>query len=89
MSDDRLRTESKPHWEKPAVVAKIDQVFVMRFWQELGLENPADPNRWRVLIKQVKHEGSRRQFHAVGIEKAFDIVRGIVMSEAETGGDKP
>ena len=68
------------------MLAKIDQVFVVRFWQELGLENPADPDRWRVRIG---HVNSQRQFHAVGIEKAFEIVRGILMSENDAKGDTP
>src|SRR3954468_23933124 len=52
--------------------AKIDQVFIMRFWQELGSENTADPDRWRVQIRLVN---SRRHLYAVGLENAFDVVR--------------
>jgi hypothetical protein len=50
----------------------------MRFWQEFGSENTADPNRWRVRIR---HVNSREELHAVGLENAFSIVRNTLISE--------
>ena len=63
--------------------AKLDQVFVMRFWQEFGSENTADPNRWRVRIR---HVNSRQQLYAVGLEKAFSIVRNTLNTENGSNG---
>ena len=53
----------------------------MRFWQELGLQNTADPNGWRVRIR---HVNSRQQSYAVGLEQAFSIVRAILTAENGT-----
>jgi hypothetical protein len=55
----------------------------MRFWQEYGSENPADPDRWRVRIR---HMNSERQLHAVGLEKAFSIIRSTLMAENGSNG---
>lgn len=67
--------------------AHLDQVFVMRFWQEFDSKGTAEPNRWRVRIR---HVNSRRQSHAVGLEQAFRIVRNTLMAEnASDGKEKP
>lgn len=62
---------------------KVDQVFVMRFWQEFGCENAADSNRWRVRIR---HVNSRQQLYAVGLEAAFSIVRSTLTTENGSNG---
>lgn len=61
----------------------LDQVFVMRFWQEFDSEGTAEPNGWRVRIR---HVNSRRQSHAVGLEQAFRIVRNTLMTETASDG---
>jgi hypothetical protein len=66
-----------------ALGAKVDQVFVMRFWHELGSETTADPDRWRVGIR---HVNSRKQLYAVGLEKAFRIVRETLIAENDSKG---
>jgi hypothetical protein len=67
------------------VDAKVDQVFVMRFWHELGSETIADPDRWRVRIR---HVNSRRQLYAVGLEKAFHIIKDTLIAETDSKGEE-
>jgi hypothetical protein len=61
-----------------ALSTKVDQVFIMRLWQELGAENGSDPDHWRAHIR---HVNSRQQFYAVGLEKTFNIIRSILIAE--------
>jgi hypothetical protein len=69
------------------LVTKVDQTFVMRFWQENGSVDPANPNRWRATINRA---GSDQQFHAVGLEKAFGLVRTLLLTQNDSAqGEKP
>ena len=68
------------------LATKLDQVFVMRFWQENGSEDPADPNRWRARIN---HVNSRQQFHAVGLERAFALIRALLLDDGSARGEHP
>lgn len=57
----------------------------MRLWQELGSENGADADRWRARIR---HVNSREEFYAVGLEKAFKIIRSNLVTENGSKGKK-
>lgn len=52
----------------------IDYVFVLRFWREPP-DDRADPMNWRARISEVN---TGRQFHAIGVDGACNIVRGLL-----------
>jgi hypothetical protein len=60
-------------------VSDDDQVFVMRFWREREDEATALQlsRHWRARIIYV-NDG--RQFHAPGIDDAFELVRSLILN---------
>lgn len=62
-----------------ARVDAIDYVFVLRFWRELPDDTTGSMD-WRASISDVN---TGRQFHALGVEGACDILRNVLMPDCE------